>query len=395
MRKYCILPLVLMSLCTFLKSQNLDPNQNFEKGKEILKATDLSIPTSPAYFLLDASTSLIATPSVTRNVKVDWAFRSYSVSPNFAIEIQPIWEAKYNRPYLRKYRNATPFQRMMSTLSFSTGAFQREINNDSIRIDKDVVKVVARESIKKWFMSAALKLTVYREFDPFLADDYYKPLEVEYTTRKLKYKRELLQLKMQIDSTAASDDTLQGAIQKRIRSVESEEDSYERVHLERLKDMRKQYQIDHWNGAMVEIAYGKIGRLETLTTIVDSQAIVGRKLMNDGAGLWISGCKGISTTVLISGTIRYIGDFAKLNRTSLGANIRYGGTTYNSYVEAFYDIQPQATIKSNRQLWHLGFGGDWRMNNILNLSFGLRTSVNKSGQMLNLVPVINLSCLMR
>jgi hypothetical protein len=395
MRKYYTLLSVLVCLITCLNAQNGDPAQRFEQGKEMLKATDLSIPTSPAYFLLDASTSLIATPSVTRNVKVDWAFRSYSLSPNFAIEIQPIWEALYNRPYLRKYRNDSPFQRMMSTLSFSVGAFQREINNDSLRIVKEVVQIVPRESIKKWFMSAAFKLTLYREFDPLLADAYYKPLEIEYTTRKLKYKRELMQLKMQIDSTAAPEDTIQIAVQKRIRNVESEEDSYESVHMEKLKNMRKQYQADHWNGAMVEVAYGKIGRLETLTTISDSQAIISRKLMDDGAGVWISACKGIGTTVLISGNIRYIGDFSKKNRTSVGANIRYGGTTYNSYVEAFYDMQPQATIKANQKLWHLGFGGDWRMNNILNLSFGLRTSVNKNGQMLNLVPVVNLSCLMR
>jgi hypothetical protein len=395
MRNYYLLTLLFVFLSTQLQAQSPDPAQKFDQGKEILKATDLSIPTSPAYFLLDASTSLVATPSVTRNVKVDWAFRSYSVSPNFAIEIQPIWEAMYNRPYLRKYRNATPFQRILSTLSFSTGAFQREINNDSVIIVKETVKIVPRESIKKWFMSAALKLTLYREFDPLLADDYYKPLEIDYTTRKLKYKRELLQLKMQIDSTASSEDTGQVAIQKRIRMVESEEESYELMHLERLKNMRKQYQADHWNGAMLEVAYGKIGRLEVLTTIQDSQAVIGRKLVDDGAGIWVSGCKGIGKTVLISGTVRYIGDFDKINRTSLGANIRYGGTTYNSYVEAFYDMQPQATIKSNQKLWHLGFGGDWRMNNILNLSFGLRTSINDNGQMLNLVPVINLSCLMR
>ena len=392
-----IITLVLyFSFTLFSMAQNgSDAAQKFEQSKEILKATDLSIPVSPAYFLLDAATSLVATPSVTRNVKVDWAFRSYAVSPNFALEIQPIWEAKYNRPYLRTYRNATPFQRMLSTLSVSAGAFQREINNDSIRIAGGEVKIIARESIKKWFMSAALKLTLYRQFDPFLADDYYKPLEIEYTTRKLKYKRELLQLRIKIDSTATPDDTTQIAIQRRISAIESEEDAYEGVQMDKLKAMRKRYQAEHWNGAMLEIAYGKTGRLETIATISDSQAVVGRKLIDDGRGVWVSGCKGIGKSILLSGTVRYLGDFSTKHRTSFGANVRYGGTTYNSYFEVFYDLQPKVLLIANRKLWFFGFGGDWRLNNVLNLSFGMRTSVNQNGQMLGLLPVVSLSCLMR
>ena len=92
----------------------------------IAKSTELSIPASPAYQLLDASSTLVAQPTVVRDFKVDWSLRSYSIQPNIAIETQPIWEILYNRAQLTKYRKASPLMRTLSTLSLSAGTFQKD-----------------------------------------------------------------------------------------------------------------------------------------------------------------------------------------------------------------------------------------------------------------------------
>lgn len=61
-----------------------------EEGFVIPKQTEFVIPPSPAYQMLDATSSLVNSTGTIRDFKVDWSFKTYRLAPNLAIEAQPV-----------------------------------------------------------------------------------------------------------------------------------------------------------------------------------------------------------------------------------------------------------------------------------------------------------------
>src|SRR5215213_5960205 len=65
---------------------------------------EFSIPASPVFDLMGVTSSQINRTSDIKDFKVDWSFKSWKLSPNLAIQSQPIWEMFYNRKDLSKYQ---------------------------------------------------------------------------------------------------------------------------------------------------------------------------------------------------------------------------------------------------------------------------------------------------
>ena len=145
---------------------------------EIPKSTELSIPASPAFQMLDASSSLVSTPGAIRDFKVDWSFKSYRLSPNLAIEAQPVWAVFYNRPTPEKYQNAGKFLQSLSTLNISAGSLDF---NDSIRL-----------------FSYAGKITLYRRYDPLVTNKFsFQDLQDDFKAQQALLDSDFIQLKQQ------------------------------------------------------------------------------------------------------------------------------------------------------------------------------------------------------
>ncbi|MCC6461104.1 MAG: hypothetical protein IT260_11575, partial [Saprospiraceae bacterium] len=119
---------LLFLFCTGLLSAQTSESAPAEDSPEsrVAKATELSIPTSPAFNMLNENTpSRIERYAAIHNFKVDWSLtngqQGYALSPGLAIEAQPIWLLFFDRAGAAKYRQATPLARTFSTLSLSIG----------------------------------------------------------------------------------------------------------------------------------------------------------------------------------------------------------------------------------------------------------------------------------
>src|SRR6476660_4791208 len=93
-----------------LIAQDTDPKAGRISPKE------LTIPASPVFDLMGVTPSQVNRTTDIKDFKVDWSFKSWKLSPNLALESQPVWEVFYNRKELTKYQNASSFMRRMASI---------------------------------------------------------------------------------------------------------------------------------------------------------------------------------------------------------------------------------------------------------------------------------------
>ena len=341
---------------------------------EAVKATEFSIPAAPAYMLLDASSPLVNQPGNIRDFKVDWSLRSYRLQPNIALEGQPIWEVFYNRPDLSKYQNTSSFMRTLSTLSLSAGTLQKEI---SIPIDSFTTET---KTINQ--LAVAVKINLYRQHDPMLDEDVYKPSVDDYLTQKEALNLQMTTLK---DSAAKSTNyKVKNSIEKEVESLKSQINALGITQKDVIKGLRTQYLADKWNTSMVDLAWGKVYNFERPT--LDSL-----NLLSSGFGIWTNGSYGIGRKGLLSGTMRYT-QIDTTHTFGMGANFRYGSPRFNFFAETLYNVLQDGAA---RDKFTMAYGGDFRVGNNVVIGYSIRTVFDENLKFRNLIPVANINCLMR
>lgn len=107
-------------------AQNFPGNNSGSAENKAAKATEFSIPSSPAFNMLNENTpSRIERYASLHDFKVDWSLtngqQGYTLSPGLAIEAQPVWLLFFDQAGAARYRNASPLLRLLSTLSLSAG----------------------------------------------------------------------------------------------------------------------------------------------------------------------------------------------------------------------------------------------------------------------------------
>ena len=396
-----------------------------ETGVTIPRQSDLFIPVSPAYQMLDAGSALVNSPAVIRDVKVDWSFKTYRLAPNIAIEVQPVWSIIYNRPTLEKYKKASGFMRTLSTLSLSAGSLDAD---DSLRL-----------------LSWAGKITLWRGYDPLLTEGHYTEIENEYDLQRTELESKLENAKQQFRtaSTRYEKDSLDLAMFQ----LRTEMDQLNVVNKDRIREKQKQLNALHWNKSVIDVAFGKSYQFNrNISDKLDSV-----KIKERGIALWLNGSFGIGRYVMVSGLIKYdnivismpdsgkskvkeivideiTGDTTLTDKDSLfvnfsderknimsfGINVRFGNPRFSFFIEGMYTKTTTPTftesnwenfseygasgkIKSSKILneFVLAFGGEWRISNSVLLSYGIRTTVDNKVQFKNFFPLASISCLMR
>ncbi len=372
------------------------------------KATEFSIPSSPAFNMLNANTpSRIERYASLHDVKVDWSLTNgqagYTLSPGLGIEVQPVWMIFFDRAAAAKYRCASPLVRTLSTLSLSAGT------NGS--------------SSKNWLAWAA-KINLYRQHDPLNDPKFLKAVEqsskikkdsllkvvgAQYGQRHRLNKRDK-DFKYQY---AALSDTIETSLYN-IRQAEREQS-------QQLVEAREQYVSQHWNASFLDLAFGRLLSYAQVKTVIaktyESATVPGQvdtvsfvtqnslKLDKQGYGVWVSGGVGLGRHVMLSGMLRYAKKASPLVDTigqqmSVGANFRYGNHRYNFFVETFYDQEayplseaPGLTLEQKFLVTTIG--GDWRISHNVMLGFGIRRMKDLGTNSFLLQPMININCLMR
>jgi hypothetical protein len=415
-----------LSLFLFLGIKSL-----FLMGQETarIEPTDMSIPTVPAFQMLDANSPLVNQPGVVNEFKVDWSFKSYRLQPNLALEFQPIWAMVYNRPDLKKYRKANAFSRQLSTLSLSGGNLDQ---NDTVRL-----------------VAGAVKINLFRSYDPLLDTAVFEEINSLYVEEVVKLDGQIKELRDK--RRRVKDPGMRYDLDKQISDLLDERFLLARSTREQIREKVRTVSSERWNTAHLDLAIGQSYRF--LRPFEDSFDSI--ELNRNGFSIWLNGGMGLSRRTLLTGLLKldnFQVDFpdslgvivvdtlfvdpntgeveveerevseivirtGQRRNISLGVNLRYGSPRFNGYVElvarsnrlpTFADVKWDRggdyngrtdVFKFKQSVLHreyiVSVGGEWRMHNNVLLSYGLRTFVDHQFRFRNVFPVVNITCLMR
>ncbi len=359
-------------------------------SEDIVRKSEFMIPSTPAFSLLGVTPEQVTRPGTVQDFKVDWRLKNYNLAPDLALEAQPLWFLYFDRKGLDTYRKATPFVKTLSTLSLSFGTAKMDGLNH---------------------FAYGLKMNLYREKDPVSDPVLLQEMAVELAQMEEPIKLNLSQLRSELDSTENREDRI--LIREQIFDMKSQLSEVRRAQKLKLIETQQSYMQEHWNSDMVDVAFGKVS---TYNNALDTLNIE-----NAGYGFWINGAKGLGRNGLLTGILkmRQVGE----NRDFMvGASYRFGGARFSFYGELVYKSLQSLSengfaedelfagkysedlgngwAKFNEALvsvtqWDLTYGGDFRLSNGILLNFSLRTKLDQTLKFKKLLPVANVTCLMR
>jgi hypothetical protein len=368
--KNAALCLLLLLSSAALNAQNV--------VNSVAKATEFTIPVSPAFDLLAVSPSQITRPSNIREFKVDWSFRSWRLKPNIAIQAQPIWELAYNRPDLTRYRKAPKWLKTLSTLDVSAGTIE----------DADQTRRA----------SMALKINLFRQRDPLNDMRLFVGIDSNFRKRQDALTFQIHALKEQRRATASAEKL---AVTLAIDSLLQLRDVEARAQKARIQEVAQTYVQAHWNAAHLDVAWGKVFSF-------DNPALDSLRLRGQASAVWANGSVGLNRKVLLTGMVKYLMQEA-LDSLSKGGNVlsggvgfRYGNPKFSFFSELVFSrfdtppsLEPATLNLTQVEQYSISYGGDWRINYNILLSYGVRLDYSTGFRFKNIVPIAGVSCMMR
>ena len=341
-----------------------------EVEEDILTEAEFSIPSAPAFSLMGITPELVPRPGVVRNFKVDWRIRDYDGAPDLAVEAMPIWILFFNNDDLSKYREASGFARMLSTLSFSLSTASFNSTNH---------------------LGYALKMNLFRAKDPLLDGSIVNSLFTEIQDESAETNLQLLALEEELQQTESLEDRKE--IKREIRALKSIKRDIIRSKRADLEYMRQDYIADNWNATMLDVAFGKLYTFDK--DLIDSVGI-----NNQGYGVWLNGGIKSGKHGFLSGIVK-LSRYGEVDAFQAGLSLRYGNPKYNFYIESMYQrtkelIDPEFdpfTFKETS--YRMSYGGDFRLSRGILLNFSLQTKFDQNMKFREFLPIANITCLMR
>lgn len=395
---------VFALFATLLSAQESLPGSAENK---VAKATEFSIPSSPAFNMLNENTpTRIERFTSLHDIKVDWSLtngqQGYTLSPGIALEVQPVWMLFFDRAAAARYRSATPLVRTLSTLSLSAGT--------------------SASSEKNWLAWAA-KINLYRQHDPLNDSEFLRTLELTTEDAKdsllLKIKGHEMQ-QIRLSRRDQNFEEQQQALSDSIAQLEIAIRELEHQQSRKLADARDNYIRKHWNSSFLDLAFGRLltykQGVSNIVQTFENPTVPGQvdtvtfsnntlQISKKGYAVWLSGGLGLGRNGMVSGMVRFGEKPSAITGTigelfSAGANLRYGTQRYNFFVEVFYDrltspLAESTDTRLEQKCYMLTIGGDWRISRNVQLSFGIRQTRDFDHGTYFLQPLINVNCLMR
>lgn len=399
------MPVLLLQAFAILLSVNTGQSQAENQMEEqtanyISYAPEFSIPVSPAFDLLGVNPCLVPKPSNLRNFKVDWSFKSYGLTPNLAIQTQPINEIYFNTPKkLKNYYKRSNFLKRMASLDLSAGTVDgnTELNTKSLTF-KDIEGndsiVIIENNWRIRSFSYAAKINLYKEYEPLDDKHIFRNVIKEYDEKKADLKAQIVAQKKTMAQTSDMEEKYQ--IKETIKAFEMELNGLDDAFIERMKKIVDLYKAEKWNASYIDLAFGQAYDFDSR----DSSLLKFKNLrkVRNLWGLWINGSRGFGKNILLSGIARVTGDKnilinEKYYQLDCGLNFRYGNYRYNFFTEIFSPVNfNQDVFKGSK---FISFGGDWRFSRNVILNYAMRASFDDAGKLENIVPVVSVSCIMR
>ena len=323
-----------------------------DKSGELAKATNFCIPSSPAFNLLDVNPTSVNKPGFARDFKFDWISSSGALRPDIAIEAQPVWLFFFDKTSRSEYKRKNGFVKVLSTLNTSLGTVDR----DSIRS-----------------LAYSVKLTLWKAYDPIEDDAFVKDLNITLTAREEELEKQKAvksaMLSIETDSTKAE------LLREQIRAIDVELETVTENETERIRAIREDYAKEHWNDSFLDLGFGQVFNY-TKSEFDELD------LKSDGVGVWLNGNVGVGKRAMITVLAKYlnVGD----DILFLGSNFRYGNPKANFFVEFTAQMQDE-------NVYVIAYGGDYKVNEKIQLEFGLRTNYDSDFSFFKLRPVVNLN----
>lgn len=400
--------LVILYTCCF--GQNIFEQQDTLSR---ISGTEFGIPASPVFDLMGVTPSQVVRTTDIKDFKVDWSFKSWSLSPNLSFQAQPFWELLYDRKPISKYQNAGKFSRLLTTLDVSAGSVLNEEANRRIGV--------------------AAKMGVYREKDLLLEKDIFGDIDVDISAKR----KELDSLLILAQNKLKKNTNLleKPALMLDVQNLELEIFGLQKQKKEAINERMVILINEYWNASYMDVGIGKVntffsdafGNLDSL-----------RLDRNTALGIWINGGLRVGKYALVSGLIRGHKYREQVNFTlqndvteelfdttsvagnvlmTYGVNFRYGSPLFSFFTEFIlerkatktpvealtrsFDTPSDFSIVNESVNWNIvhpftiNLGGDWRMKRNIILNFGMRTVFDKSFALKTFLPVVGVSCLMR
>lgn len=345
-------------------------------GADLLaRATELSIPASPALALLDIDPSNIVRPGFAEQFKLDLLVRDEGLRPDLALALRPVWTFIFQDISAPQYRAVSPVLRMLSTATVSIGS----------RDDGDARSLA-------WSIS----LNVLRK-DPLLDRAYVDSLSAllavterqqriaeRMATEEVRARREMAQATMEAALSEAERAQRTAEILGRLEETRSRFREEARAIEEGLtRDVQtfvREWRERHWNAAALDIGAGRLYEYA-------APAGVDLDLMGAGTGAWVAAAHGLGTDRMLVSAMGRIMDIAGSTRTMLGANVRYGGARYDAFIEYLF------RENGGEDLHEIAYGGTVRLDESRSIEFGLRTGYDQSMDLRQAIPIVKLDWL--
>ncbi|MCC6726308.1 MAG: hypothetical protein IT258_17505, partial [Saprospiraceae bacterium] len=203
---------------------------------------------------------------------------------------------------------------------------------------------------------------------------------------------------------AATDKQVLARYDNSLDSLQTIYDLEVSMQKERIQSVAQQYILDHWNAAHLDVAVGKLYSYE-------NAALDSLKLRAGGSAIWVNGSLPIGKRLMLNGTVKYMKQVAqdsfstRINTTSGGVGMRYGSPKFTFFVEFVFSKFKSENNISFEEMPELNmaqlnnfstsYGGDWRINRNVLLSYGVRLDHSDGYHVKNIIPVAGVSCMMR
>lgn len=364
-----------------------------EDAYEEIKNNEISIPSAPAFALLGVNPEMVMRPSDIKSFKVDWRIKNYNLAPDLALEAQPLWHFYYKNKPFNEYLTASRITKKLSTASLSFGTAKVDGINHA---------------------SYAIKLNLFQS-DNIMNDEEF------IRTMSKNHQLQVKEIDQQIDSIvylrySNTDPTIKEECEILLDDLRQSKRLLNQSMGEEFRMEIAQYQAEHWNRTMLDIAFGSV-------YTYDNGGFDSLKVKRAGYGIWLNGCIKAGKNGLVSGIARYTKIQEKANQM-LGLSYRYGNQRYNFYVEGmlerlnnyfdpnlenpydedYFSLKHSDDLGSSwipfsneviKTQFTISYGGDFKLSRNILLNFALRSQFTKELKINRLIPVANVVCLMK
>lgn len=346
-----------------------------DPADRIARATEVSIPSSPALVLLGGDPATVVRPGFAEQYKLDLLVRDEGLAPDLALALRPVWTFLFQDVSASRYRTMSPITRALSTLTVSIGTTQ----------DEDLRRMAWSVSLSPIRTDPLLDLDFVQGISALLdvSDDQLRSAQ-QMANAEIAARRQLAQIAANAQLTAEQRMLQAAEVAARLENqraqFRADSAAIEAAITEDVKAYVADWRQRNWNRTAVDLGVGRLYEV-TGSDLDEVDATTA------GFGAWASAASGFGTDRFLFSALGRIVDLDDGTQTALGGNVRYGSARFDAFIEYIFREQ------GGSDFHEMAYGGALRLDDSRSVEFGLRTIYDPDFDLRGYVPVIKLNWL--